>query len=43
MNMENNKPIDFVMIWVDGSDPEWRKEKSIEITKKRRPDLIKDN
>ena len=22
----NNK-IDFVMIWVDGNDPEWRKEK----------------
>ena len=23
-----NGPIDFVMIWVDGNDPEWRKEKS---------------
>ena len=24
----NNKPIDFVIIWVDGADPEWRKEKA---------------
>ena len=24
----NSKPIDFVMIWVDGNDPEWQKEKS---------------
>lgn len=24
----SNKPIDFVMIWVDGNDPEWRKEKA---------------
>ena len=23
-----NKPIDFVMIWVDGNDPEWQKEKA---------------
>ena len=23
-----NGPIDFVMIWVDGNDPEWRREKS---------------
>ncbi len=23
-----NGPIDFVMIWVDGNDPEWRQEKS---------------
>ena len=22
-----NDKIDFVMIWVDGNDPEWRKEK----------------
>ena len=22
------KPIDFVIIWVDGNDPEWRKEKA---------------
>ena len=20
-------PIDFIMIWVDGNDPEWQKEK----------------
>ena len=24
----SNKPIDFVMIWVDGNDPEWRTEKA---------------
>ncbi len=24
---ENRKPIDFVIIWVDGNDPEWRAEK----------------
>ena len=29
MSLENNKPIDFVIIWVDGNDPEWRKEKAI--------------
>lgn len=29
MSFESNKPIDFVMIWVDGNDPEWRKEKSL--------------
>lgn len=28
MNTQNNQPIDFVIIWVDGNDPEWRKEKS---------------
>ena len=28
MKPDMNKPIDFVMIWVDGSDPEWRKEKA---------------
>lgn len=27
--MENNqKPIDFVIIWVDGNDPKWRQEKA---------------
>ena len=26
--MENKKNIDIVMIWVDGADPEWRKEKN---------------
>ena len=25
---ENQKPIDFVIIWVDGNDPEWRAEKA---------------
>ena len=25
---ENQKPIDFVIIWVDGNDPKWRAEKS---------------
>lgn len=24
----SSKPIDFVMIWVDGNDPEWQKEKA---------------
>ncbi len=28
MSFENNKPIDFVIIWVDGNDPEWRAEKA---------------
>ncbi len=28
MDNNKNKPIDFVIIWVDGNDPEWRKEKS---------------
>lgn len=28
MNHQNNAPIDFVMIWVDGNDPEWRQEKA---------------
>lgn len=26
--MLNDKPIDAVVLWVDGSDPEWRKEKA---------------
>ena len=25
---KNNYPIDFVLIWVDGNDPEWQKEKA---------------
>lgn len=29
MSFDINKPIDFVMIWVDGNDPEWRKEKAL--------------
>lgn len=28
MSNDNNYPIDFVIIWVDGNDPEWRKEKA---------------
>jgi len=28
MGFDMNKPIDFVMIWVDGNDPEWQKEKA---------------
>ena len=24
MGSKNRKPIDFVIIWVDGNDPEWR-------------------
>ncbi|MBO5909113.1 MAG: Stealth CR1 domain-containing protein [Clostridia bacterium] len=28
MNHQNNAPIDFVMIWVDGNDPEWQREKA---------------
>ncbi len=28
MSIDTNKPIDFVIIWVDGNDPEWRKEKA---------------
>ncbi len=28
MGFDVNKPIDFVMIWVDGNDPEWQKEKA---------------
>lgn len=28
MSIDTNKPIDFVMIWVDGNDPEWRAEKA---------------
>lgn len=27
-NFTSAKPIDFVIIWVDGNDPEWRKEKA---------------
>lgn len=27
-NTVNNNKIDFVIIWVDGNDPEWRKEKA---------------
>lgn len=27
-NFDLSKPIDFVIIWVDGSDPEWRLEKN---------------
>ena len=28
MSFDTSKPIDFVMIWVDGNDPEWRREKA---------------
>ena len=28
MNVDFNKPIDFVIIWVDGNDPNWRKQKA---------------
>ncbi len=28
MSFDTSKPIDFVMIWVDGNDPEWRAEKA---------------
>ncbi|MBE6782109.1 MAG: hypothetical protein E7540_05280 [Ruminococcaceae bacterium] len=28
MSFDASKPIDFVMIWVDGNDPEWQKEKA---------------
>lgn len=28
MKKSNNEKIDFVMIWVDGNDPEWQKEKA---------------
>ena len=28
MGSENQKPIDFVVIWVDGNDPSWRAEKA---------------
>ena len=27
-NQTDNRPIDFVIAWVDGNDPEWRKEKA---------------
>lgn len=27
MEKKMNRPIDFVIIWVDGNDPEWQKEK----------------
>ncbi len=27
--MDNNNKIDFVIIWVDGNDPEWQKEKRL--------------
>ncbi|MBQ3088536.1 MAG: Stealth CR1 domain-containing protein [Clostridia bacterium] len=27
-NFDPSKPIDFVIIWVDGNDPEWRAEKN---------------
>ena len=26
--MNNNEKIDFVIIWVDGNDPKWQKEKN---------------
>lgn len=29
MKREQNKPIDFVIPWVDGSDPKWQNEKSL--------------
>ena len=29
MTKMNDDKIDFVMIWVDGNDPEWRKEKNL--------------
>lgn len=29
MKKGNNEPIDFVIIWVDGNDQEWQKEKSL--------------
>ncbi len=28
MSFDTSKPIDFVIIWVDGNDPEWQKEKA---------------
>ena len=28
MNQKNDYPIDFVIIWVDGNDPEWLRQKS---------------
>ncbi len=28
MSIDANKPIDFVIVWVDGNDPEWRQEKA---------------
>ena len=28
MIIQKQEPIDFVMIWVDGNDPEWRAEKA---------------
>lgn len=36
-----NEPIDFVVAWVDGSDPEWqkKKEKYIEDCQKKNPDV----
>jgi len=29
INTKNKYPIDFIIAWVDGNDPEWRKEKSL--------------
>lgn len=28
MSIKSHEPIDFIMIWVDGNDPEWRAEKA---------------
>lgn len=33
MKNQDNIDIDFVVLWVDGNDPEWRKEKNEQLTK----------